>query len=57
MPTAREDHDFKEALIPNSLLDDAIAWIAKNLNPEEVFDEKVLGEWATENGYISKEEE
>lgn len=57
MSTYSQDNDFRDALISNSLLEDAISWIAKNMSPSEVFDEKELASWATENGYVTKEEE
>ena len=28
-----------------------VDWIGKNMSPEDVFDEKVLVEWAIRNGY------
>jgi hypothetical protein len=56
MPTHFEDQKFRDALIPNSLLDDAIKWIANNLSPEEVFKKEQLATWAEENGYEIPEE-
>ena len=35
-------------------LDDIIDWIGKNLDPEDVFREKLLKEWAESNGYIER---
>ncbi|KKM73156.1 hypothetical protein LCGC14_1413380 [marine sediment metagenome] len=56
MATSRkQDDDFIEDVISNSLLDDSILWIARNMSPEDVFDKDDLGEWAKNNGY--KEEE
>lgn len=28
-----------------------VDWIGKNISPEDVFDEKVLADWAIRNGY------
>jgi len=28
-----------------------VNWIGKNMSPEDVFDEKVLADWAIRNGY------
>jgi len=58
MPTANQDREFKEMIIeevdfnvPNSILDYAIEWIGKNLDPEDVFDTKDLEMWAESSGY------
>lgn len=59
MPTRKEDTSFADAMQPSiqtpkmkdSALDQAIDWISKNLNPDEVFPEKDLIEWAENNGY------
>jgi len=52
MPTAKQDRDFLEEMIGgNDLLDRAIQWVVANLQPDEVFSEKTLEEWATDNGY------
>ena len=29
-----------------------IDWIGKNMSPDDVFDEKVLEDWAIRNGYV-----
>ncbi len=56
MPTGKQDTAFAEAMKANvemsaSTLDEAIAWIASNLNPDQVFDESDLETWAENNGY------
>ena len=46
--------DFRDVVqcnIPNSILDDTVAWIKCNLTPEDVFDKSVLSTWAYENGF------
>ena len=52
MPSYSDDKYFKEAVIPNSLLDDAIDWIRTNLKPEDVFDKKQLEEWTRDSDFI-----
>lgn len=34
-----------------TLLNDAISWIAENLNPEDVFPNRELEKWAESEGY------
>jgi hypothetical protein len=59
MPTQREDSEFAEVMkdsvdevkMSNTSLDNAIDWISSNLNPDEVFNDKALKEWAESNGY------
>ena len=31
-------------------------WVAENVDPSEIYDEKKLDEWARENDYIKKDE-
>ena len=56
MTTRKQDEDFIADLINPSLLDAAIEWIGNNLAPETVFKDTDLDIWATDNGYIKKEE-
>lgn len=37
---------FIKDLMPSNLLEDAINWIGANLQPTDVFDKKILKEWA-----------
>lgn len=53
--TVKEDVTA-EIIVSTSILDTAISWISKNLNPQEVFDENELAEWATNNGYKLQDE-
>lgn len=46
MATVKENKNFVVDLLPANLLDDAIAWIASNLEPEDVFSFEELEEWA-----------
>lgn len=54
MATARQDADFKKEVImdqlPDSLLDDAVDFIGKTLNPEDVFSAADLKKWAEAQG-------
>lgn len=62
MPTTREEQDFSEVMrdsvdevkMSSSSLDNAIDWISDHLDPDEVFSEKKLIEWAEGNGYIKE---
>jgi len=47
---------FKEFIVSDSLLDEAIDWIAENLKPEDVFGESELETWALDNGLHYEEE-
>ena len=49
--TTKQDQNFKDEVISSKLLEDAIAWIAKNMEPEDVFSESQLKEWAASNGF------
>lgn len=59
MPTQREDLEFADVMkdsvdevkISNTALDNAIEWISSHLNPDEVFSDKELAQWAESNGY------
>jgi hypothetical protein len=46
MPIYRNDERFIEAIVPSDLLEQAISWIKSNLNPDDVFDEDQLKDWA-----------
>ena len=52
MATTKENDNFRDEIFSRYALDDAIDWINSNLEPEEVFNEKQLENWAIENGYI-----
>lgn len=65
MPTGSQDRDFASSLgddllpaqLSSSALDSAIAWISKNLDPDDVFNEKDLMAWAESNGYVLPKDE
>ncbi len=46
-----QDRQFIASVVSTSLLEDALAWIAFNLNPEDVFSDDELDSWARANGY------
>ncbi len=50
MADAKENKGFTEAMIGRWPLDEAIEWISKNLDPDDVFDEEKLEEWANKTG-------
>ena len=52
-----QDQEFLKSVISATLLEDAIEWIASNMNPEDMFSESDLGTWAEENGFIKDEDE
>lgn len=49
----QQEEDFLKASFQFSL-EDALEWIQKNLNPEDVYEEKDLEYWAEQNGYIEE---
>lgn len=51
--TWRQEEDFMKATLQFSF-DDAIGWIRRNLDPEDVFDIKILESWADNNNYIKE---
>ncbi len=54
MASTRDNARFLGELIVSYPLDVAIEWIERNLNPEDVFDESRLEDWAKENGFEEK---
>lgn len=44
--TESQDNAFGRAM-----LDSVVAWISENLEPQDVFDDKQLGDWAENNDY------
>lgn len=53
--TVRQDREFLEALIPGSLLEQAIDWISSNTTPEDVFPAAALEAWARDAGFVPEE--
>lgn len=54
--TAKQDRDFIADLINWRLLEEAIDWIARHMEPGDVFSEDQLAAWAKENGYVDGDE-
>lgn len=62
MPTTSQDRAFAQELdgleftvsVPTAALDYAVDWIGRNLEPEDIFSEKQLSNWAEANGYIKE---
>lgn len=62
MPTNGQDKNFAEEMaqqldelkMSSSTLDNAIQWMQDNLEPDDVFTEKQLKDWADRNGYEEK---
>ena len=44
-----QEKDFKNYVLGNDLLGDAVSWISKNLDPEDVFSDDALNTWASRN--------
>lgn len=62
MITPEDYEKFKNAMeeipgIPITPLGRAINWIYENLNPEDVFSQQQLEEWAKENGMMKSPQE
>lgn len=55
MTTTSQDRSFRDELIANDLLEQAIDWIKNNMEPEEVFTEQQLEKWAENNNYKKEE--
>lgn len=53
----RQNKDFRDQLISESLLENALDWIANNLPPEDVFSEAQLEEWAIDTGFIKPDQD
>ena len=51
MTTYNQDRDFKNKVVmdnvPDGILQDAIDWISKNMNVDDVFTDDDLTSWAT----------
>jgi hypothetical protein len=60
MTSSKHDREFLDDALDflrnDGLLEHALAWIASNLSPEDVFPERELREWAKENGFTETEQ-
>ena len=57
--SSNQDRSFRSLLIDQLNLDQQydwiLEWIAEEFNPDDIFDNERLNEWAIENGYIKEE--
>ena len=51
MSTTLQDRAFIKDVISETILESAVEWIRKNMDPEEVFREDQLQRWAENNEY------
>lgn len=54
MATNNENKQFSEHMFSTYPLDNAIDWIGSNLEPDDIFAEKKLEEWALRNGFVKE---
>ena len=54
--TVTQDRAFISEVISSSLLEEAIEWIANNLEPEDVYGNDRMKSWAEYAGYVESEE-
>lgn len=50
--SAFQDEKFIRQVIDRGLLEKAMDWIANEFLPGDVFSNRVLTEWAEENGFV-----
>jgi hypothetical protein len=58
MVTYKQESSFRDEIaseIPRSILETAIEWIKKNMEPDDVFDKRELEDWARSNGFTEGE--
>jgi len=48
----KQDRDFIEELIGLAALENAIDWVNKNLEPDDVFSDTRLRQWAVDNDMV-----
>lgn len=53
--SARQDSNFINEMFSTTLLEQAMQFIADNFEPEDIFEEDVMKQWAEDNGYIKEE--
>ena len=49
--TRQTEYDFTMSVFGGIFLDTVVGWVADNLDPEDVFSESQLENWALENGF------
>lgn len=55
MASYLENKAFVDSIFPQYPLDEAIDWIQNNLEPEDVFSDEKLKEWAENSGFVKDE--
>ena len=53
--SARQDSNFINEMFSSTLLEQAMQFIADNFEPEDIFEEDILKQWAEDNGYIKED--
>ncbi len=60
--STKQDQEFGALIIPHlkvehpeACLDEVLEWVRKNLNPDDVFSNKQLEDWAEGEGYKKEE--
>lgn len=56
MTSWEQNKKFAESMLPTYPLDEAIDWISGSMEPEDVFYEEKLREWALANGFVESDE-
>lgn len=46
MSTTAQDRAFRDSIISETVLEEAVQWIADNMDPEDVFPDGALRAWA-----------
>ena len=57
MTTRTQDVGFIDYMITSAFLENAISWIADNMEPEDVFSDTQLAAWAEANGFIQEDKQ
>lgn len=55
MASDKSNKNFTADIVGGELLDSAIEWISKNMEPEDVFNTSKLKAWAFAEGYVIDE--
>lgn len=59
MTTTNDSRKFFDEVVNvnrDYILDDTVEWVCNNLEPEDIFDEDKLKQWAEENDYVLEED-
>jgi len=55
--TYEQDSKFIHDIVGENILEEVLGWIKSNMNPEDVFDEQALKNWAIENVKVNEYDE